>query len=257
MPLICEKQRAMFHRIRYLLLQIRDFDDPMRLQEIDCFSRALQCPPEQIRTYDLLSGVPTRQQLDEVDVVLIGGSGNYSVVTGGPWLPPALEAMHELYEWSKPTFASCWGFQALSRALGGVVVTDLSRAEVGTHQVRLTDAGRQDPVFGASPTTFRVQMGHQDIVDRLPDGAVRLASTQRVENQAYCFPGKPIYCTQFHPELNHENLVDRIRTYPEYIERIAGITIEEFIATCDHSPEAEALLPRFVRHVMAAADCEL
>ncbi len=239
----------MLQKIRYLLLQVRDAHDPMRPQEVRCFVRALRSAPEQIRTYDLLSGVPTRAQLDQVDVVLLGGSGDYSVAEGGPWLPAALEAMRELYDWSKPTFASCWGFQAMAKALGGDVINDLSRAELGTHDCRLTSTGQRDPIFGPLGESFRAQMGHQDIVVRLPKDAILLASTETVENQAFTFPDKPMYCTQFHPELNRANLLERVKAYPQYIERVAHMTLEQFIDNCQDTPETEALLRRFVRHV--------
>ena len=153
---------------KFLLLQVRNCDDPMREQEVDCFARALECRREQIRVYDLLSGVPTVEQLDQVDLVLLGGSGDYSVAEGGEWLPAALAAMRELYELSKPTFASCWGFQAMAKALGGEVITDKSRAELGTVEVRLTAAGRKDPLFAPLGDRFLAPMGHQDCVVRLP-----------------------------------------------------------------------------------------
>ncbi|MBC8868231.1 MAG: type 1 glutamine amidotransferase [Planctomycetes bacterium] len=239
----------MFDKIRYLLLQVRNPDDPMRPQEIGCFARALRCPRKQIRTLDLLSGVPTVQQLDAVDVVLLGGSGDYSVAKGGEWLGVALEAMRELYDLAKPTFASCWGFQAMAKAMGGEVVTDLKRAELGTVPMRLTDAGREDPVFGPLGDIFKVGIGHQDIVVRLPEDAVRLASTDLVENQAFCFKDKPIYCTQFHPELDRKEFLERVYAYPQYVERIVGVTLEDFAKTCRETPESEALLRRFVRHV--------
>ena len=240
----------MFETLRYLLLQVRNTHDPMREQEVGCFSQALHCAPEQIRVFDLINGrPPSRQQLDTADVVLLGGSGDYSVAQGGPWLERALDAMRNLHALSKPTFASCWGFQAMARALGGVVVTDLARAELGTLGVRLTDAGTHDPVFGPLGTPFLAQMGHQDIVDSLPPDAVRLASTDRVENQAFHFAGKPIYCTQFHPELNVKGMGERLQTYPEYVEKIAGVPFDAFLETLAETPETNTLLARFVQHV--------
>jgi GMP synthase (glutamine-hydrolysing) len=241
---------AILDKVRYLLLQVRNPDDPMRRHEVTCFARALGCESERIEVFDLISGVPTRKLIDSSDVVLLGGSGDYSVAAGGAWLPAALEAMRELHDGSKPTFASCWGFQAMARALGGAVVTDLSRAELGTHSLRLTPAGKHDPVFGPLGEVFLAQMGHQDIVIELPPDAELLASSDRVENQAFCFPGKPIYCTQFHPELRRADLLLRLDAYPQYVECIAGTTVEEFAACCRDTPECEALLPRFVRHVL-------
>jgi GMP synthase (glutamine-hydrolysing) len=236
-------------KLRYLLLQVRNREDPMRRQEVDCFARTLGCAPARIAVQDLLSGVPTRRQLDAVDVVLLGGSGDYSVAEGGTWFEVAMDSMRELHALAKPTFASCWGFQAMARAMGGVVVTDIARAELGTLPVHVTQAGRQDPVFRFLDSPFLAQMGHQDIVDRLPDDALRLAHTERVENQAFRFVGKPIWCTQFHPELNRRALLERVKAYPQYIERIAGITLEQFAAHSRDTPQAASLLRRFVDHV--------
>jgi GMP synthase (glutamine-hydrolysing) len=92
-------------------------------------------------------------------------------------------------------------------------------------------------------------MGHQDIVDRLPADAVVLASTDRVQHQAFRFAGRPIYCTQFHPELNRPALLERVRAYPQYIERIAGITLEEFEQATAETPQSGSLLARFMQHV--------
>ncbi len=237
----------------FLLLQVRNADDPMREQEVGCFSRALECRPAQIRVFDLISGVPTVAELNRVDVVLLGGSGDYSVAEGGEWLPPALEAMQELYELGKPTFASCWGFQAMARALGGEVVTDKSRAELGSVEVHLTEAGRQDPLFSPLGDRFLAPMGHQDCVVRLPPEAVLLASSEKVQNQAFRIAGKPIYCTQFHPELNRKALIERVRAYPQYVETITGLPIDEFAKTCQETEATNQLLGRFVRQLRMMA----
>jgi GMP synthase (glutamine-hydrolysing) len=130
------------------------------------------------------------------------------------------------------------------------VLKDLHRAELGTREVHLTDEGRSDRVFGNLPATFRGQMGHEDHVVALPPGAIRLARSDRVENQAFCFPGLPLYCTQFHPELDRQALWERVEAYPEYAERIAGISPSEFIELCQETPEAASLLPHFVARVL-------
>jgi GMP synthase (glutamine-hydrolysing) len=241
----------MFESVRYLLLQIRNDDDPMRKQEVQCFARALQAEESQFATYDLLSDAPAATHYDRFDVVLLGGSGHYSAAGEAEWLDRALDGLRLLHEIGKPTFASCWGFQAFARALGGVVVHDFARAEIGTKYIRRTEAGRADPLFAELENTFQGQMGHEDRVSVLPSGATLLASTDLVENQAYRFDDKPIYCTQFHPELNRADLLRRIRAYPSYIERVAGLTLAEFEAQCHDTPQTEALLPRFVKMVLS------
>ena len=161
----------------------------------------------ELAVFDLLSGIPTRRQLAGVDMVLLGGSGDYSAASSGDWLERALDGLRLLYQVAKPTFASCWGFQAMARALGGRVIHDASRAELGTLDLHLTPAGLQDPVFAPLGTTFRGQAGHEDLVAELPPAATLLASSDLVTNQAYCFADRPIYCTQFHPELGRDDLL--------------------------------------------------
>ena len=231
---------------KFLLLQVRNPDDPMRGQEVQCFARALNCDAGQIAVYDLLSGVPTVEQLDQVDVVLLGGSGDYSVAEGGDWLEVAMESMRELYELGKPTFASCWGFQAMARALGGEVITDTRHAELGTVEVQLTEAGRNDPLFGPLGDRFLAPMGHQDCVVRLPPQAERLACSEKVQNQAFRIPGKPIYATQFHPELNRAALIERVYAYPQYVESISGESVEVFAEQCQETDATNQLLSRFM-----------
>jgi GMP synthase (glutamine-hydrolysing) len=236
--------------LRFLLFQVRNPDDPMREHEVESFSRSLRCKRNHIDVFDLIGGVPSARQLDAVDVVLLGGSGDYSVAKGGPWLPEALEAMRQLHETSKPTFASCWGFQAMARAMGGEVVTDRDRAEVGTRWMEVTPEGKRDPVFGPLGDRFQVQIGHEDIVTKLPEGATLLASSDRVQNEAFRFDGKPIYCTQFHPELDRDGIIARIGHYPVYL-RLAGFaTQEEFARATPETPETEAILRRFVTEAL-------
>ena len=236
---------------RFLLLQVRDSQDPMRRQEVVCFADALGCDPDCLQTLDLLADGLSLTTLRQNDVILIGGSGDYSVVDGGPWLSRALDSMRLLYEQEKPTFASCWGFQALALALGGEVVTDLSRAELGTYQLHLTNDGCHDPVFSPFSNELRVQLGHQDIVDRLPSDAILLASSRDVINQAFRFDGKPIYATQFHPEMTRTHFLQRVENYPEYVRSIAGVTFSEFADSVEETPGAISLLSRFLTHVLA------
>ncbi len=239
----------MSKHLRYLLLQARRPEDPMRLQEQSCFLRALDCSVEQLATWDLIPDTGDSPRWSDDDAILLGGSGDYSVVDGGPWLSRVLEMIQEIYDRAIPTFASCWGFQVISKALGGDVITNLDQAELGTTALTLTSAGEADPVFGSLGNQFQAHMGHQDIVTRLPRGAVLLASTNRVENEAFCFPDKRWYCTQFHPELRLADLVERLTEYPEYVERIAGISLAEFLPQCQETPGANALLSRFVEQL--------
>src|SRR5262245_17020424 len=124
----------MDRRLRYLLLQTRNAGDPMAAQEVQCFARALGRDAEAIEVHDLLSGAPSREKLLGSDMVLLGGSSHYSAASepDNPktplWLERALECLREIHALAKPTFASCWGFQAMARALGGECIHDQPNA---------------------------------------------------------------------------------------------------------------------------------
>ena len=239
--------------LRFLLLQVRNPRDPMRDHEVESFARSFGCPTSSIEVFDLLSGAPSSPVLAEADIVLLGGSGDYSVARGGPWLPAALDSMVTLYETKKPTFASCWGFQAMARALGGEVVTDHARAEVGSVTLELTSAGETDPVFGPLDKRFEVLIGHEDIVTELPPQATLLASSDRVENEAYRLEGAPIYATQFHPEIDRQGLLDRLRAYPSYWPLAGAETMEELEAITPETPHTVGILTRFLEVALGAA----
>lgn len=238
----------MRERLRFTLFQIRRAGDPMRLHELDCFARSLGVVRDGIRTFDLLQERFDVSTVATTDVFLFGGAGDFSVAEGseGPWLEPVLGVLREVHAFGKPTFASCWGFQAMARALGGRVVHDPERAEVGTHRLFLTEAGRRDPLFAGLGASFRAQMGHQDHVVDLPPRTTLLASSERVRHQAYRFDDAPIYCTQFHPELDDQDIRKRFSTYPHYLDDLPGVSREHYERTLVRTPETEALLARFL-----------
>ena len=234
---------------KYLLLQARKDDDPMIQHEIECFKRSLNCTENDIHSLDIIRENINMNLLKEFNVFIIGGSGDYSIAHGGEWMKKVMHTMNYLYENSKITFASCWGFQAMAKARGGVVVNDLQRAELGTTQLSLTKEGEKDPVFKTLPSKFLAQMGHEDIVEQLPKDAVLLASSDKVHNEAFKFKEKPIYGTQFHPELHKKDLEKRMKIYPHYVSKILGISQKEFISKkCFSSKDTHSLILNFVKH---------
>lgn len=231
--------------LKYLLLQIRDPDDPIGPQEVDCFAKAIGCDRDCIERFDLLTERVTTARLDAVDAVLIGGSGNYSAAGDSEWLDRVLADLRLMCEQKKPTFASCWGFQALARALGGRCIHDPQHAELGTIELTLTDAGKRDSLFGKLDNPFFGLAGHEDHVVELPPNAELLASSATVANQAFKLTDAPIYCTQFHPELELATFMHRVRAYPQYVEKIAGTTFDAFAKRCQDAPQARGLMRNF------------
>jgi len=138
------------------------------------------------------------------------------------------------------------GFSGDGSTLGGEVITDMTRAELGAVQVFLTEDGKSDPLFGILGSSFLAPMGHQDCVVKLPPNAVRLAYSTKVENQAFKIRGKPIYGTQFHPELSRSALIQRLQAYPQYVEAITGEALDAFVEKCQPD-DLQKLLHEFAQ----------
>ena len=238
--------------LQYLLIQARKENDPIILHEKLCFARALKCNPNNIQTKDIIREQIHETDIVDADAVIIGGSGDFSIAKGGWWLNKVLDFMNLLYTNSKITFASCWGFQAMAKARGGCVVNNIQQAELGTTELWLSQKGKKDNIFKNLPNKFLAQMGHEDIVTTLPENAILLASSKQVKNEAFTFQDKPIYCTQFHPELNKHDLQKRMKTYPQYVKKILGITEKEFIRKyCKETTDTDLLMFNFIKEYLS------
>tara|TARA_Y100001968_G_C19408576_1_gene745079 strand:- start:570 stop:1295 length:726 start_codon:yes stop_codon:yes gene_type:complete len=234
-------------KLKILLLQARKKNDLMIENELECFSKSLKIEKKYFTIKDLTRDKIKKTDIKKNDLILIGGSGDYSIAKGGYFMKQTIDIMQYLFSISKETFASCWGFQAMAKAMKGEVVNNLKLAELGTIQLKLTRSGTKDPIFGKMPNSFFCQMGHEDIVIKKPKEAIILASSKKIEIEAFRFKNKPIYCTQFHPELRVQDLKKRMKTYPNYIKKILGISNKEFIENhCFESKEAESILKGFV-----------
>jgi GMP synthase (glutamine-hydrolysing) len=237
--------------MRILLFQIRNPDDVMLAQEFNCFLTKLEpmrkSRPFQLDGCNIIARTDSYKDVwKEYDIVMVGGSGDYGCVQNSePWFLTFCDTLRSIVDHEKPMFCSCFGHQALASALGGEVVKDRSRAELGTLEVTLNDEGRADPLLGSLNDPFLAQFGHNDQVSRLPEGAVNMASTPRCEVQAYKLPGKPIYSTQFHPELSCVENQERAERYFEVYD--PGLADPKLLKKMFKPSEpASALIRRFV-----------
>ena len=235
-----------------LLLQARLPDDPVRGEERASFAARASLPVESFTTHDLLLGPPTMEQARRHDAVMVGGAGDFYISKRDlPHIEATFDFFNELVETGYPMFASCFGFHCLVESHGGRVINDPMKMEVGTYELQLTDAGRDDPLFGALPATFSAQLGHKDRAHTLPQGVTNLASSEICEFHAFRFGDKPIWTTQFHPELTGDD--NRLR-FERYMDGYAPLMDnEERSRTRDRfrdSPETDGLIARFLDLVL-------
>jgi len=237
---------------KILLLQARTQDDPARLDERRSFAERTGLPVENIVPFDLLAKPLDAKTARQYDALMAGGSGEYYVSKGNlPFLQETLQALAEIAHSGHPVFASCFGFQLLVVALGGSIVFDAENMEVGTFEISLTEAGRRDELLHSMPDKFFAQLGHKDRADSLPDGCINLAYSERAPIQAFRIPGKPVWATQFHPELDGiENRARFYRYLAGYAAHMNEAEKEATLANFHDSPATEHLLHRFLDRVL-------
>lgn len=201
--------------IKILLIEAR-LDQAMIDHEKACILRAGKLAPEQVVPFDILPHGPQLDIADGYDAVILGGTGDYSVVQDQiEFYQPLLAFARHLLEVGKPTLGLCYGHQIIAQACGGVVETHHDREETGTYIMELTEAGTKDPILKQLPHRFPAQQGHHDMVMNMPKDFVRLAFSERCAWQGMRHITKPMYSFQFHPELTRPDLVQRMMTYAD------------------------------------------
>nr|WP_300048101.1 glutamine amidotransferase [uncultured Nocardioides sp.] len=201
----------------FLFLGTRAEDDVAQ-QEYDAVLAGCGLRPDELVRVRLEAGPLGEVDLDEWSGIILGG-GPYNMSDPEDAKSPAqrraeadLSALAaRVVAADVPFLGACYGIGVLGILPGGVVDRTFGEP-IGALPVRLTDAGRDDPLLGALPVEFTAYLGHKEAVARLPHGAVLLASTDTCPVHAFRI-GRNVYATQFHPELDAVAICDRIDAY--------------------------------------------
>jgi len=152
------------------------------------------------------------ESLDEFNAVILSGS---------PYSVRSEEAPHpelSAIRGKLPLLAVCYGAQYLAHFSGGVVKPSNTR-EYGRANLSFIQSG--ETFFEGIKTGSQVWMSHSDTIDQLPDGGQLLASTEDVQNAAYCIAGESTFAIQFHPEVYHTT--DGKKILENFLIKIVGI----------------------------------
>ncbi|MEM1093476.1 MAG: type 1 glutamine amidotransferase [Bacteroidota bacterium] len=233
--------------MRLLLIQARDTAD-IEQQEQQCFLDRCQLTPDQLVLRNVVRDPLALSDLDHADVMMIGGSAEYSAWKDYPWMEDLLALVREADRRSYPTFGSCWGHQIIGRALGGRVEYVPELTEMGCRTIHLNAAGSADPLFSTLPASFKANVGHHDRVTVLPAGAIELAISDNQGHQAFRMGNKPIYGTQFHSELDADTERERLLAYRAYYTEVeTEADFQAILDTLARTPEVDGLLAEFLR----------
>lgn len=121
---------------------------------------------------------------------------------------------HQVFEADLPYLGMCYGMGSVTRYLDGQVSKEKYSEPVGVVDIELAH-GENDPLLEGVPTTFKALAGHKESCQVLPENASLLASSQTCPVQMIRCK-QNIYATQFHPELDVEGIILRIRAYKNH-----------------------------------------
>ncbi|CAG7574143.1 GMP synthase (glutamine-hydrolysing) [Barrientosiimonas humi] len=152
--------------------------------------------------------------MEPAAIVLSGGPS--SVYADGA---PALDKA--LLEAGVPVFGICYGFQAMTQALGGTVAHTGMR-EYGATRADIDDTG--STLFNGQPPQQSVWMSHGDSVSEAPDGMKVTARTPGTTVAAFEDDERRLYGVQWHPEVMHSTFGQRVME--NFLLRGAGLEAE-------------------------------
>ncbi len=151
-------------------------------------------------------------------LIVLGGEQNALADGDYPYFPHLLGLIRAFGGADKAVLGICLGSQLVARAYGGTNILDRP-LEFGWREVRLTDAGRDDPVLSSAGAAFPIFHWHHDTF-ALPQGAVHMAASDMTPHQAYRI-GRAVYGTQFHFEADRRLVAEWNARFADGIARFA------------------------------------
>ncbi|MFD2455012.1 glutamine-hydrolyzing GMP synthase [Corynebacterium mendelii] len=143
-------------------------------------------------------------------LVLSGGPSSV-YADGAPSLDPAI------MELGIPVFGICYGFQAMTHALGGVV-GETGNREYGRTPLHLEHDGI---LHKGLDDTHTVWMSHGDAVTQAPEGFTVVARSAGAPVAAFECAAKKMAGVQYHPEVMHSPHGQEVLT--NFLVNIAGL----------------------------------
>lgn len=200
----------------FLVLQTRPKKDG--LYEYQAFLNYGGVKQADVHRIEMTSNSVPLINLDEYSGIYVGGGG-YCVSDKDKdadqlrFEAELNKLLDKIIEKDFPFLGICYGSGVMARRLGGEVCKEPGYAEdVEAVTITLTEEGEKDSLLQGLPKAFRAFVGHKESCVTLPSETVWLAKSERCPYHMYRYK-QNIYGTQFHPELDYENLKLRIYVY--------------------------------------------
>ncbi|NUT39035.1 MAG: type 1 glutamine amidotransferase [Thermoactinospora sp.] len=176
--------------------------------------------PSQVEVVDVADGAALPDTIEAHGI--IGGGSVHAAFEDLPWIRAVKEFYRRAATRGVPQLHICWSHQAMVIANGGMVVRGDNGRRFGIEELRLTPAGRRDPLFTGLPDTFELFTSHTDVATVLGDDGqadpVELAYSGHYRNEAVAF-GARVRTLQPHPEVSADLLMPLARVRRETLVR--------------------------------------
>lgn len=237
-------------RPRVLLMQIRD-QAPVREEEYESFLIYSGLNTDQLDALNVFDTPNFDERVVEsYDALFVGGASEASVLQPEryPFVIPGIALLQHCIAKSIPVFASCFGFQLATLALGGEITRDPSGFEMGSPTISLTNAAKEDLLFRDTNNNFPAISVHMERASKLPKNCELLAYTAACPH-AFKVKNKPFWAFQFHPEVDRATLIKRLTIYKaKYTSDESHLN--KVLETVTETPESNQLLSKFVERVL-------
>lgn len=189
-----------------------------------------------VKPADPDGAAPGPREVAGYDAVFLTGSPLH-LHEDTPETRRVVEFMRAVFAAGAPAFGSCAGLQVAVVAAGGTVKPN-HRHEAGFgRRIAPTEAGRDHPLLAGRPPAYDAITLHRDETERLPEGALLLASNSITKVQAAEIRvGEGVFWgVQYHPELSLEETAASLR-------RQASSLVEQGLAMTPDAVEDYAAL---------------
>ena len=185
-------------------------------------------------------------------------TGDLLIVMGGPmsvndsdkWIAEETVFIRSALLAGKPVVGVCLGSQFMAKALGATVRSGRA-LEIGLTPVYLTDAGKQDPVFGTGPESFGVFEWHGEVFD-LPRDCVPLAGSDIAPLQAFRY-GDRAYGLLFHLEMEEVGIDSLCRECASDLIKARLTAHQVRSAALPQLPQLHDTAARLIDHLLTPA----